>query len=128
MLHAGPSVALNDQAEAEVVRRNPDRAAAGPGVAYEVGDIGAVLSFDDPHSAIGVLRRKIAGGGEHVAHEAGACPFPDISADVLQTVFIGTEAAEDARADVGRSAIRFALVTGSSASTDRFRRSRRRRP
>lgn len=92
VLYAEPFVAFDDQAEAEVVRRNAYRAAAGAGVADEIGDVGAMLSFYDARVAIGAFRGDIAAVVEHVTREAGARPFPNVPPEILQAAFVGTEA------------------------------------
>ena len=114
-LHAGPFVLFDDQAEAEVVRRNADRASAGLGVADEVGDVGAMLALDDPHAAVRAFRDDLAGIVEHAADEAGGRPFPDVAADILQAVFVGAESAERSGAGRGGSPVSLALVAGDPA-------------
>src|SRR5262245_39249364 len=88
---------LPHQPKAEIVRRHADGTAAGPGVADEIGDIGAVLAFDDADAAIGLARHHLTGLVEAVAGEAGRRPFPDIAGEIGDAILVDAEASEGAR-------------------------------
>jgi hypothetical protein len=94
-----------NQPETEIARWQPDGAAPSAGVADEVGDVGAVLALGDPHAAVGVLRQRAAGVVQRRTYEACAGPFPDVAADIKQTLVVSAEASERMGLRVGRCAI-----------------------
>jgi hypothetical protein len=66
-----PRIALHDQPEAEIVRRNSDGATAGLSVPDEVGDVRTVLSLDNADAAVLLLRDDVAAAVEYVPHDPG---------------------------------------------------------
>src|SRR6187402_3726854 len=110
-----PRGLLAHQAEAEIGRRHALRAAAGAGVADEVGDIGAVRTFGDAHAAIHRRTAGLAGLVDPRAHEAGRGPFPDIAGEIFDAVLVRAELAERIGRRVGQVALGFALVAADPA-------------
>ena len=126
-----PVPVLPHQPEAEIVGRHAGRAAAGAGIADEVGHVGAMLAFDDADAAIGVARNGLAGVVEHACARSRCWSIPrHCRRGRSRPLLVGAEACRTADGvAVGRAAVRIRARSGrSSVLRDRRRRPAGRRP
>src|ERR1051325_5370241 len=87
---------FNDEAKAQMRRRPAGGAAAGARIADEVGHVGAMRALDHANAAIGVGHaHRFA--VERYANETTRGPFPDVAADVEQSVGVAAEGADRLR-------------------------------
>lgn len=124
----GQRTVVTHETETEMLRRRSDRASAALAVPHEVRDVGPVQSLHDAHAAIVRTRLHGAVRSERRPRVAGRRPLPDIAAEIIDAVCVGSVEAARLDRGIGRFAAASSLyrrsqvtagLAGSSAAAEK---------